>query len=65
MTMVLYPYTEEDIARQFTIEHGRGGDTIRKPIPPAVWAAIALGRIADALEEANRHQGERESQGNG
>jgi hypothetical protein len=50
MTMVLYPYTEEDVARGFTIEHGRGGDTIRKPIPPAVWAAIALGRIAEALE---------------
>jgi hypothetical protein len=54
MAMVLYPYTEEDIARQYTVEHGRGGDTIRRPIPPAVWAAIALGRIADALEEANR-----------
>jgi hypothetical protein len=51
MTMVPYPYTAEDIERGFTVEHGRGGDTIRKPIPPAVWAASALGRIADALEE--------------
>jgi hypothetical protein len=57
MTMVLYPYTAEDVARGFTIEHGRGGDTIRKPIPAAVWAAIALGRIADALE---RQAGSRE-----
>jgi hypothetical protein len=58
MTMVLYPYTLEDIARGFTVEHGRGGDTIRKPIPAAVWAAIALGRIADALEKLAMGRGE-------
>jgi hypothetical protein len=60
MAMVLYPYTAEDVERGFTVEHGRGGTTIQKPIPAAVWAAIALGRIAAALEEANRRQGREE-----
>jgi hypothetical protein len=54
----LYPYTEEDVARGFTVEHGRGGTTINKPIPPAVWAALALGRIADALEALVAGRGE-------
>jgi hypothetical protein len=54
----LYPYTEEDVARGYTIEHGRGGTTVNKPIPPAVWAALALGRIAAALEKLAAGRGE-------
>lgn len=54
----LYPYTAEDIARGYTTEHGRGGDTINRPIPADIWAALALGRIADALEALVAKRGE-------
>jgi hypothetical protein len=50
MTMVLYPYTEADVARGFTISHGRDSKTKQVPIPADVLLVIELRRIADALE---------------
>lgn len=40
-----YPYTEGDIARGYTLDHGSQGGTRKRPIPADILLVIELRRL--------------------
>jgi hypothetical protein len=47
-----FGYTEEDLARGYTVAHGRGDATERRPIPADILIVVELRRLRALLERA-------------
>jgi hypothetical protein len=47
-----YGYTADDLDRGYTVAHGRGGATERRPIPADILLVVELRRLRALLERA-------------
>lgn len=58
-----YGYTAEDRDRGYTVVHGRGGTTARRPIPADILIVVELRRLRALLERAMAEDAEGEEGG--